>query len=300
MQDILPFAKLQGLGNDFILLDGLAKGIDLSPGQIAHMCDRHFGIGADGVIVVRPSPQPGCAAYMHYVNADGTPAQRCGNGVRCFAKFLVDNGYVPAANGKLVADTPAGPRPIAFEVDAAGMLTRATVDMGRPVLDPALVPVDAEPDAVALFGEPFAGALSLDSPWGPFAFACVSMGNPHAVCFLDDVDLDVFDVDTIGAFFESHPAFPEKANVEFAVVGPHGIAMRVYERGCGETLACGTGACATAVAACLTGRATRETDVLLRGGALHIRWADDGHVMMTGPAAESFRGTVSLRERNPA
>ena len=120
------------------------------------------------------------------------------------------------------------------------------------------------------------------------------MGNPHAVCFLDGTGLDEFDVDAVGAFFESHPAFPEKTNVEFAVVGPHGIAMHVFERGCGETLACGTGACATAVAACLTGRAGRETDVLLRGGTLHVAWADDGHVMMTGPAAESFAGTVNV------
>ena len=116
-------------------------------------------------------------------------------------------------------------------------MTRATVDMGRPVLDPAQVPVSAEPDATAPFGDPYAGALELDSPWGAFAFCCVSMGNPHAVCFLDGTGLDEFDVDAVGAFFESHPAFPEKTNVEFAVVGPHGIAMRVFERGCGETLA---------------------------------------------------------------
>lgn len=298
MQQELEFAKMHGLGNDFVMVDGLARDVELAPEEVKRLCDRHFGIGADGVIVVRPSARPECAAYMHYLNADGTLAQMCGNGVRCFAKFLVDRGYVPAGAGSLVADTLAGPRPVAFEVDGAGKMARATVDMGRPVLDPALVPVRAQADAVAPSGEPYADALELDSPWGPFSFVCVSMGNPHAVCFLDDAELDVFDVGAVGAFFEAHPAFPEKANVEFAVAGPRGIAMRVFERGCGETLACGTGACATAVAACLTGRAGCEADVLLRGGTLHVAWADDGHVMMTGPAAEAFRGTVALRERN--
>ena len=294
MRQGLEFVKMHGLGNDFVMIDGLARDVELASGEVERLCDRHFGIGADGVIVVRPSARPECAAYMHYVNADGTLAQMCGNRVRCFAKFLVDRGYVPAEDRRLTADTLAGPRPITFTVDGTGKMTRATVDMGRPVLDPAQVPVSAEPDATAPFGDPYAGALELDSPWGAFAFCCVSMGNPHAVCFLDGTGLDEFDVDAVGAFFESHPAFPEKTNVEFAVVGPHGIAMRVFERGCGETLACGTGACATAVAACLTGRAGRETDVLLRGGTLHVAWADDGHVMMTGPAAESFAGTVNV------
>lgn len=290
----LEFAKLHGLGNDFVLIEDWENAVELTDVQVKYLCDRHVGIGADGVILVRPSEDPACTAYMHYVNADGTLAQMCGNGVRCFAKFLVDRGYVPAGDGKLTADTLAGPRSLSFEADAAGKMMLATVDMGRPVLAPAQVPVDAPADAIAPFGEPYASALELDSPWGAFTFACVSMGNPHAVCFLDGADLDAFDVDAVGSFFESHPAFPEKTNVEFAVVGPHGIAMRVFERGCGETLACGTGACATAVAACLTGRAGRETDVLLRGGTLHVAWADDGHVMMTGPAAESFAGTVNV------
>lgn len=290
----LEFVKMHGLGNDFIMIDGLARNIELKPAQVARLCDRHFGIGADGVIVVRPSARPECAAYMHYFNADGTLAQMCGNGVRCFAKYLVDRGHVPAADGKLVVDTLAGPRPVAFEVDREGRMARATVDMGRPVLGPAQVPVNAAPDATAPFGEPYVRDLALESPWGTFAFTCVSMGNPHAVCFLENVELDAFDVAEVGAFFEAHPAFPEKTNVEFAVVGERGIALRVYERGCGETLACGTGACATAVAACLAGRAGCESDVLLRGGTLHVAWNDDGRVMMTGPAAEAFRGTVTL------
>ncbi|WP_080801008.1 diaminopimelate epimerase [Arabiibacter massiliensis] len=294
MRQRLEFVKMHGLGNDFVMLDGLARAIELDPHQVKRLCDRHFGVGADGVIVVQPSTRPECAAYMHYINADGTLAQMCGNGVRCFAKFLVDRGYVAAEDGRLVADTLAGPRPLSFTVDGEGKMACATVDMGRPVLEPARVPVSAPSDAAAPFGEPYVGSLELESSWGPFAFTCVSMGNPHAVCFLEEVDLDAFDVDEVGAFFEAHPAFPEKTNVEFAVVGPRGISMRVYERGCGETLACGTGACATAVAACLTGRAGCESDVLLRGGTLHVAWGDDGHVMMTGPAAESFAGTVNV------
>ena len=304
----LDFAKLNGLGNDFVFIDDFSREIELTTDQVKWLCDRHFGIGADGVILVRPSTDAQCAAYMHYINSDGTLAQMCGNGVRCFAKYLVDRGFVNAQDGSFVADTLAGPRPIAFEVDDNGLLTRATVDMGHPILDPALVPVNAEASGVSAEGVSFVREMPLESPWGTFKFTCVSMGNPHAVCFVDSWDevadslfadpaaksLETLDINAVGAFFERHPAFPEKTNVEFAVIGDLGISMRVFERGCGETLACGTGACATNVAAALTGRAGRENDLNLRGGTLHITWADDDHVMMCGPAAESFTGTVAL------
>ncbi len=304
----LNFAKLHGLGNDFVFIDDFSRELELTAGQVRWLCDRHFGIGGDGVILARPSANPACAAYMHYINSDGTLAQMCGNGVRCFAKFLVDRGFVNAQDGAFVADTLAGPRPISFTTDEAGLLTSATVDMGRPVLDPAEVPVDAPANAASDQGAAFVKELPLESLWGAFRFTCVSMGNPHAICFVDSWDevpdalfadpaeksLEALDLDAVGAFFERHEAFPEKVNVEFAVIADDGIHMRVFERGCGETLACGTGACATNVAAFLTGRATRENDLVLRGGTLHVRWADDGHVMMTGPAAESFAGTVEL------
>lgn len=304
----LDFAKLHGLGNDFVFIDDFSRDVDLTADQVAHLCDRHFGIGADGVILVRPSQDGDCAAYMHYINSDGTLAQMCGNGVRCFAKYLVDRGYVQASDGRFVADTLAGPKPISFEVDEDDRLTKATVDMGRPVLDPAEVPVAFEANAESAQGAAFAREVAVPSPWGPFAFTCVSMGNPHAVCFIDDVEalsdalfadpsrksLETLDLDKVGAFYESHEAFPEKTNVEFACVRPEGIAMRVYERGCGETLACGTGACATNVAAALTGRAGRENDLMLRGGVLHIVWDENDHVLMTGPAVESFQGTVEV------
>ena len=304
----LDFVKMHGLGNDFVFIDDFSLDVDLSAADVAHLCDRHFGIGADGVILVRPSQDPDCAAYMHYINSDGSLAQMCGNGVRCFAKYLVDHGYVNAEDGRFTADTLAGPKPISFAVDEAGLMTRATVDMGVPVLEPARVPVRENVNAVAEDGTLYVGDLPILSQWGPFMFTCVSMGNPHAVCFIDDftyLDDDLFpdvevrrletlDLERLGAFYESHSVFPEKVNVEFACVTDEGIKMRVFERGCGETLACGTGACATNVAAALTGRAPRENDLLLRGGTLHIEWTEDGHVLMTGPAAVSFEGTVEL------
>lgn len=304
----LDFVKLNGAGNDFVFVDDLSRDVEITPEQVAWLCDRHFGIGADGVVLVRPSERPECAAYMHYINSDGTLAQMCGNGVRCFAKFLVDRGYVQASDGSFVADTLAGPKPISFTVDDEGMLTTATVDMGRPVFEPKLVPVAAEATGETEDGASLVKELAVDSPWGAFAFTCISMGNPHAVCFIEDFSalpddlfadpsrkcLATLDLEKVGAFYESHEIFPEKANIEFACIESDGISMRVFERGCGETLACGTGACATGVAAALTGRAGASNDVRLRGGVLHIEWAEDGRVMMTGPAAESFQGTVRL------
>lgn len=303
----LDFVKLHGLGNDFVVIDDLDGKVALTAGQVSQLCDRAFGIGADGVILVRPSARPECRAYMHYINSDGTLAQMCGNGVRCFAKFLVDRGLVSAADGGFVADTLAGPRPIRFVTDEAGRLVSATVNMGAPILEPSRVPVAVEANDER-DGVPCALDVPLDSPYGTFRFSCVSMGNPHAVCFIDDMSalpdelfadpndkrLDTLRLDAVGAHFESAPEFPEKTNVEFAEVREDGIAMRVFERGCGETLACGTGACATQVAAYLTGRSGREGDVMLRGGTLHIMLDDDGEVLMTGPAEEAFTGTVAI------
>lgn len=302
------FAKLNGLGNDFVFIDNRDGGIVLSDAQVKALCDRHFGVGADGVVLVDASPREECAAYMHYINSDGTLAQMCGNGVRCFAKYLVDRRIVDPRDGSFVADTLAGPKPISFQVDDAGKMTQATVDMGAPILDPALVPVDASANGTSADGAPCVCDLPIESPWGTFAFTAVSMGNPHAVCFVDDWNslpddafsdpvsksLHTFDIDRVGSFFESHPAFPEKSNIEFAEVNDDGISMRVFERGCGETLACGTGTCATQVAAALTGRAPRTGTVTLLGGRLHIDWTEAGSVLMTGPAAESFVGVVEL------
>ncbi|MEG0070436.1 MAG: diaminopimelate epimerase [Raoultibacter sp.] len=304
----LDFAKLDGLGNDFIFIDDFSREIELTDEQVRRICNRHFGIGGDGVILVRPSKNSECTAYMHYINSDGTLAQMCGNGVRCFAKYLVDRGFVQSSDGAFVADTLAGPRPIKFDVDDFDHLSMATVDMGYPILDPERIPVSLSTNAQSVEGASYVGESSIDSPWGEFKFTCVSMGNPHAVCFLDNItslpdelfidsnykSLTSFRLEEIGAFFESHPLFPEKTNVEFAQITPEGISMRVFERGCGETLACGTGACATLVAAALTQRSNRENVLNLLGGSLLILWDEDDHVQMTGPATESFTGTIDI------
>lgn len=302
---IIPFEKYNGLGNDFIFIDGMNSPVELTVQQVAFLCDRHFGIGADGVIVVDPCQE--ADGYMRYINSDGTFAQMCGNGVRCFAKYLVDHGYVDSSRGTLVAQTLAGPKSITFEVDEHGEMTSATVEMGAPVLNPPDVPCLLPATRLA-DGSPAAVEVPLDTPWGVLRFTAVSMGNPHAVCFIDDFsqlpdglfsnpevkDLRGLRLDEIGRWVEGNQAFPEKANAEFACVGPDCISMRVYERGCGETLACGTGACATAVAAALTGRTERSTRVELKGGSLDIDWGADGIVHMTGPAAFSFSGTINL------
>lgn len=304
----IDFLKLDGLGNDFVMIDNMDGSIELSADQVARICDRHFGVGADGVILVQPSPREECAGFMNYINSDGTLAQMCGNGVRCFAKFLVDNGIVDPSAGTLVADTLAGSKPIKFETDGEGKLTMASVNMGAPILEPAQVPIDAQANAQVESGVPSVQDLVIPSPWGDFAFTAVSMGNPHAICFIDDWNglpdglfkdpsaksLDTFDIDAIGAFYESNPIFPEKSNIEFAEIADDGINMRVYERGCGETLACGTGACATRVAAAITGRAPSRGDVNLRGGTLHIDWSSGDEVIMTGPAEQTFSGTLEI------
>lgn len=285
------FAKLNGIGNDFIMIEDLDDEIIFSPEQIASLCDRHFGIGADGVIIVKPSPRPECAAYMDYYNSDGTKAQMCGNGVRCFAKFLVDRGIINANAGSFVADTLSGPKPISFTLDEQGKLAQATVDMGAPILEPLQVPTT--------FGgtETPYGRVALDAEFyidgRALRFTCVSMGNPHAVTFVDKKGLEL--VDSLGPLVETCEAFPEGTNVEFAWVNGDIIHMRVWERGCGETLACGTGACATAVAAHIGGHAPRKVTLELIGGTLQIEWREsDGHVLMTGPAAQSFTGTVEI------
>jgi diaminopimelate epimerase len=302
------FTKMHGLGNDFVFFDGFKQEYHFTPEQVAFVCDRHFGIGGDGLIVAEPSPKEGCAAYMRYYNADGSVAQMCGNGVRCLAKFVVDRGYVAHPEQGFVLDTLAGEKGISCTLDEDGKLVEATVDMGEPILVPADVPT-ALPATADYEGTPYVRESGIDNPWQGFDFTCVSMGNPHAITFIEDFtalpdavftdpahkSLASFDVATVGRFYESHEAFPEKANIEFVSVEPDGLHMRVYERGDGETLACGTGACATAVAAHLTGRTNRTVDVHLRGGVLHIDWkADTDHVFMTGTATEAFEGTIEL------
>ena len=177
----IEFVKMHGLGNDFVFIEDLGDELDLSAEQVERLCDRHFGIGADGVIVVKPADDASCDARMHYINADGTLAQMCGNGVRCFAKYLVDRRNVDPAAHSLCAQTLAGPREIGFEIDEAGCMTSATVDMGAPIIDPSLVPTRLEANARTDGGNPFVREALADSPWGAFRFTCVSWETPRRV-----------------------------------------------------------------------------------------------------------------------
>lgn len=278
----LHFVKMHGCGNDFIVVDDRDSVWDLDEDVVRMLCDRHFGIGADGVILVRPATSPGAEYLMHYINSDGSLAEMCGNGIRVFAKYLVDRGLVEG--DEFTVQTLGGLKPITVARDADGRMLEARVEMGEPVLTPALVPTTLTCDLEATIDCPLATEL------GEVRVTCVSMGNPHAVIWVDDVD--EAPVETLGPLIENHPAFPRRTNVEFAQVvpGEERIRLRVWERGCGETLACGTGACATAVAATLTCRAGRTVDVELPGGDLRIGWSPEGPVYMTGPATEVFSG----------
>jgi diaminopimelate epimerase len=217
----------------------------------------------------------------------------CGNGVRCFAKYVVDHGLIAADRDDIVVETLGGLKPIKLTRAYDGTLYLATVDMGEPVLKPAVIPTEMRCGG----NDDMVIDCELETDEGIFRITPVSMGNPHAVLWVDDVD--EADVESIGRAIETHPSFPAKTNVEFAqLVDDERIRLRVWERGCGETLACGTGACATLVAASLTCRLGREATIELPGGELAIRWAEDNHVYMTGPAEEVFAGTLTIAEDN--
>jgi diaminopimelate epimerase len=287
----LKFVKMHGLGNDFVVMEDLAEDLELSAEAVEWFCDRNFGIGADGLILVRPSTSPDADFFMLYYNSDGSVAEMCGNGIRCFAKYVVDHGLVPADQDALAVDTLGGLKQIAITRAADGTMALATVDMGEPVLDPALVPTDMRCGT----NEDMVIACPLETDLGTFDVTPISMGNPH--CILWVADVETAPVAELGPVIENHPLFPNKTNVEFAqMAGENVIRLRVWERGCGETLACGTGACATAVVASLTLRIGREATVELPGGDLEIRWAEDDHVLMTGPAEEVFSGTMVVEE----
>ena len=261
----INFSKLHGQGNDFIIIDAISREISLEKEEILKMCDRHFGIGADGVILARKL-KDGCF-FMDYYNADGTAAEMCGNGIRCMARFLIDKKL--AESGKAIKiDTRAGLKSVEFS-DAGqsdgqdfGESTEGTgsteglvkVNMGNAIFDPDKIPVNI--DKKFLIDGFFAGEYLLKTQDGEFIINCVSMGNPHCVIFLEEnVDLAKIPLDKWGPVIENNSIFPNKTNVEFIKVkGPGMIQMRVWERGVGETMACGTGACASAVCAIVTGK----------------------------------------------
>ncbi|GAB4463944.1 MAG: diaminopimelate epimerase [Armatimonadaceae bacterium] len=278
----LPFTKMQGIGNDFVIVDCLAADAP-SPDFIqrvsVHLCDRKFGIGSDGVILILPPASgSGNDFTMRMFNPDGSESEMCGNGIRCFARFVQDQGYTDKPVVRV--DTLAGVK--ALELVGTDSVK---VDMGKPGLDRADLPMLGE-SGTALGQE-------VDVNGETVAITGVSMGNPHAVFFVDDAT-DAL-INRLGPPLEVHPLFPRRTNVHAVqVLGRDEIKMLTWERGAGRTLACGTGACACAVAAHLNGYTERRVLVHLAGGDLRIEWEPDGPVYMTGPATTVFSGTISL------
>ncbi|MCL4535113.1 MAG: diaminopimelate epimerase [Bacteroidetes bacterium] len=275
----MEFFKMHGAGNDFVLLDARDAGARERdwPALARAMCDRHFGVGSDGLLLVLPSTR---ADYrMRMFNPDGSEAEMCGNGIRCFAKYLYDRGI--HASLDLRAETLAGIRQLRI-VAENGRARRVQVGMGAPILRPADIPVVAESTPVI--------DLPLSVDGADLQVTCVSMGNPHAVAFISD-DPDTFPLNRIGPLVERHPLFPRRVNFEIVQVrSPREAKARVWERGAGLTLACGTGACAVAVAARLKGLTEPCLRLELPGGRLELAWDGAGEVLMTGPAETVFRG----------
>jgi len=273
----MRFTKMQGIGNDFILLDGFDRDIP-DPGALAaRLCDRHFGIGADGLILALPS---GLAdARMRILNSDGSEAEMCGNGLRCLGKFLYDTGL--CRKTPLAVETMAGVLTLALETGNGGTVESVTVDMGAPIFDPDRIPVAADSNAV-----------TLNVAGRTMRFFCVSMGNPHAVTFDLFPDDEAFA--TLGPLLEYHPVFPRRCNIEFCRVVADGARVRVWERGDGPTLGCGTGACAVLAAGVRQGLLPRRARISLPGGALVVRWDEGGHLFMTGPAETVFTGEIAV------
>ncbi len=272
----MKFTKMHGIGNDFIIIDGfhqpLTDRLDLLARRLT---DRRFSIGGDGLILALPSD---CAdARMRIFNSDGGEPEMCGNGIRCLGKFIYDNGI--CRKNPMKIETLAGVKTLVLDL-LDGQVSRVTVDMGTPCVVPSEIPVASESNIIH---------LPLDGR--EISFFCVSMGNPHAVTY--DIFPDKPDFSRLGAFLESHPIFPHRSNIEFCRVNPDGgVDVRVWERGAGETLGCGTGACAALVAGATLGLIPRTAVVHLPGGDLDIRWTPDHHLFMTGPATVSFLGEV--------
>src|SRR5579871_5696943 len=275
----LSFAKLHGTGNDFVVVDARREPPDDPAALAPRLCDRHRGIGADGLILVLPSAVAACR--MAVFNADGSRAEMCGNGIRALAKFVLDRGLARA--NPLRVETDAGVKELVC-VRENGRVTRVTVDMGTPEWEGRRIPVDAD-------GPVIEQSLTVDGR--PWTVTCLALGNPHCVVFVDDPG--ALDLAALGPRFEHHPFFPRRVNTEFVrVVGPERLAMRVWERGAGETQACGTGACAAAVAAARTGRSGRRVEVALPGGILAIDWRADDHVAVVRTVVEAARRRVPV------
>jgi diaminopimelate epimerase len=275
----MKFTKMQGAGNDYVYIYGLGDTTRDLPELARRLSNRNFGVGSDGLILIDPAGKEGADFRMRMFNADGSASAMCGNGIRCVGKYVFDKGHTSATDVAIATD--AGVKYLTLYPEG-GRVKRVRVDMGLPGLAPSEIPVN------------LAGERVVDYPFAvndceTVRITCVSMGNPHAVMFVPDVS-DI-PLERLGPEIEFHPIFPERTNVEFVeVVSPSHLKMRVWERGTGETLACGTGACASLVAAVLNGKAERRATLELLGGDLSIEWAEDGHVYMTGPAETVFEG----------
>ena len=274
---LINFSKMHGLGNDFVVIDAINQTVQLTAEQIKALADRHYGIGFDQLLLVEPAKMGADFRYVIY-NADGSEVSQCGNGARCFALFVTQKGLT-------------NKRSIRVETDAGELVLTVneeqlvTVDMGVPKFDPANVPLIAKQQQLQ---------YSIDVLDRTVAFSALSMGNPHAVLQVENVA--TAEVEAVGAALESHSFFPERANIGFSeITGPDSLALRVYERGAGETLACGSGACAAVVAAVRLGKVTTPTTVALTGGELTIDWQGEGApVMMSGPATFVFDGMIDI------
>ena len=286
------FTKMQGTGNDFVVLDETDRRLGLSAPQYRFLADRHFGVGADQILSVRPSPAPGIDFEYVIHNADGGEVEQCGNGSRCFLRFVRDRGLT--AKDSVKVRTLGGVIEPSLQADG-----RVKVDMGLPVFDLDRVPFDARDLAPVAAGQwqKWPLALAAPAPDAPVLIAVLSMGNPHAVQLVDDVDAAPVLRD--GPLIEQHPRFPRRVNAGFMQVLSRGeVRLRVYERGAGETLACGTGACAAVVAGIRLGLLDHRVDVGTRGGELTIEWPGrlDAPVLMTGAASTVFEGEIDVPE----
>lgn len=275
------FSKMHGAGNDYIYVNCFKETVE-NPNLTAKLVsDRHFGIGSDGLVLIKPSDKADFRMDMY--NSDGTQAEMCGNATRCVGKYVYDRGLTDKTTVTL--ETLAGIKVLELNVQD-GTVHSVRVNMGSPGLDPKNIPIKSDLDRFV--------AQEVSVGGKTYAVTGVSMGNPHAVTFIDDVS--GLDIEKIGPVFETHELFPKRINTEFAKVRDRNtIEMRVWERGAGETLACGTGACATMVAAILNGFTDDEADLVLLGGTLHIKWdREDNNVYMTGPAEFVFDGTITI------
>ena len=273
---VIEFTKMHGLGNDFIIIDAISQSISLNTKQIRALSDRHFGIGCDQLLLVEKSGSPAAEFRYRIFNADGGEVEQCGNGARCFAVFVREKGLTD--NSVISVETAAGLIELIVEKN------QVTVDMGVPVFQPEHLPFLTKNQAET---------YPLMVNGAEYAISAVSMGNPHAVLQVDDVD--AADVETTGAAIESHKQFPQRVNVGFMeIVNREKIRLRVYERGAGETLACGTGACAAVAVGRLLGKLNEQVTVYLHGGSLMINWQGEGQrLLMTGPATTVFQGKIN-------